>query len=122
MGNNNCLVRCIFINACPNGSFGRSLEFPPAASPRGGSFFGFACCSYGGRDCGFVLHYSREGMRFPGGGAAAEALQSCPTLCDPTDGSPPGSPSLGFSSKNTGVGATAFSSQVALGAKKPPTV
>ena len=26
--------------------------------------------------------------------AAAKSLQSCPTLCDPTDGSPPGS--LGF--------------------------
>ena len=24
--------------------------------------------------------------------AAAESLQSCPTLCDPMDGSPPGSP------------------------------
>ena len=24
--------------------------------------------------------------------AAAESLQSCPTLCDPIDGSPPGSP------------------------------
>ena len=24
--------------------------------------------------------------------AAAKSLQSCPTLCDPTDGSPPGSP------------------------------
>ena len=23
--------------------------------------------------------------------AAAKSLQSCPTLCDPTDGSPPGS-------------------------------
>ena len=37
--------------------------------------------------------------------AAAKPLQSCPTLCDPRDGSPPGSPrpwdSLG---KNTGVG------------------
>ena len=29
--------------------------------------------------------------------AAAESLQSCPTLCDPIDSSPPGSPSLGFS-------------------------
>ena len=29
--------------------------------------------------------------------AAAKSLQSCPTLCDPIDGSPPGSPSLGFS-------------------------
>ena len=29
--------------------------------------------------------------------AAAKSLQSCPTLCDPMDGSPPGSLSLGFS-------------------------
>ena len=29
--------------------------------------------------------------------AAAKSLQSYPTLCDPTDCSPPGSPSLGFS-------------------------
>ena len=29
--------------------------------------------------------------------AAAKSLQSCPTLCDPIDGSPPGSPILGFS-------------------------
>ena len=36
--------------------------------------------------------------------AAAKSLQSWPTLCDPIDGSPPGFPSLGFSSKNTGVG------------------
>ena len=28
---------------------------------------------------------------------AAKLLQSCPTLCDPIDGSPPGSLSLGFS-------------------------
>ena len=36
--------------------------------------------------------------------AAAKLLQLCPTLCDPIDGSPPGSQSLGFSGKNTGVG------------------
>ena len=29
--------------------------------------------------------------------ATAKSLQSCPTLCNPVDGSPPGSPSLGFS-------------------------
>ena len=29
--------------------------------------------------------------------AAAKPLQSCPTLCDPIDGSPLGSLSLGFS-------------------------
>ena len=28
--------------------------------------------------------------------AAAKSLQSCPTLCDPRDGSPPGSPILGI--------------------------
>ena len=37
--------------------------------------------------------------------AAAEPLPSRPTLCDPTDGSPPGSPVPGISpGKNTGVG------------------
>ena len=29
--------------------------------------------------------------------AATKSLQSCPTLCNPIDGSPPGSPSLRFS-------------------------
>ena len=37
--------------------------------------------------------------------AAAKSLQSCPTLWDPVDGSPPGSPRPWDSSgKNTGVG------------------
>ena len=37
-------------------------------------------------------------MDFSGGGAAAAAksLQSCPILCDPIDGSPPGSPVPGI--------------------------
>ena len=36
---------------------------------------------------------------------AAKSLQSCPTLCDPVDGSPPGSPCPWDSpGKNTGVG------------------
>ena len=34
----------------------------------------------------------------------AKSLQLCPTLCDPINCSPPGSPSLGFLGKNTGVG------------------
>ena len=35
---------------------------------------------------------------YPAAAAAAKSLQSCPTLCDPIDGSSPGSPvSLGFS-------------------------
>ena len=31
-----------------------------------------------------------------GAAAAAKPLQSCPTLCDPIDGSPPGSPVPGI--------------------------
>ena len=36
--------------------------------------------------------------------AAAKSLQSCPTLCDPTDGSPPGSPVPGILQAGTRVG------------------
>ena len=37
--------------------------------------------------------------------ATAKSLESCPTLCDPMDGSPPGSPGPWESpGKNTGVG------------------
>ena len=36
--------------------------------------------------------------------AAAKSLQSCPTLCDPRDGSPPGSPVPGILQARTGVG------------------
>ena len=35
---------------------------------------------------------------------AAKLLQSCPTLCDPIDGSPPGSRPWDSPGKNTGVG------------------
>ena len=33
---------------------------------------------------------------FDAAAAAAKSLQSCPTLCDPIDGSPPGSPVPGI--------------------------
>ena len=36
--------------------------------------------------------------------AAAKSCQSCPTLCDPTDSSPPGSHPWDSPGKNTGVG------------------
>ena len=36
--------------------------------------------------------------------ADAASLQSCLTLCDPIDSSPPGFPSLDSPGKNTGVG------------------
>ena len=42
--------------------------------------------------------------------AAAKSLQSCPTLCDPIGGSPPGSPVHGiFQARLLEWGATAFS-------------
>ena len=42
--------------------------------------------------------------------AAAKSLQSCPTLCDPIDGSPPGSPVPGILHARTlEWGAIAFS-------------
>ena len=42
--------------------------------------------------------------------AAAKSLQSCPTLCDPIDGSPPGSPIHGiFQARALEWGAIAFS-------------
>ena len=43
--------------------------------------------------------------------AAAKSLQSCPTLCDPIDGSPPGSPVHGiFQARTLEWVAIAFSS------------
>ena len=38
----------------------------------------------------------REGVIFRTAAAAAKSRQSCPTLCDPIDGSPPGSPVPGI--------------------------
>ena len=35
-------------------------------------------------------------LRAAAAAAAAKSLQSCPTLCDPIDGSPPGSPVPGI--------------------------
>ena len=38
----------------------------------------------------------RRACRYAAAAAAAKSLQSCPTLCDPIDGSPPGSPVPGI--------------------------
>ena len=48
-----------------------------------------------------VKTYNNEGSKnktcdFSAAAAAAKSLQSCPTLCDPIDGSPPGSPVPGI--------------------------
>ena len=47
--------------------------------------------------------------------AAAKSLQSCPTLCDPIDDSPPGSPVPGIlQARVLEWGATAFSIECVL--------
>ena len=51
------------------------------------------------------LHHLRKSGYNAAAAAAAKSLQSCLTLCDPIDGSPPGSSRPGDSpGKNTGVG------------------
>ena len=54
------------------------------------------CCTL----WGYKESDTTEGLNCPlyaAAAAAAKSLQSCPTLCDPIDGSPAGYPSLGFS-------------------------
>ena len=56
---------------------------------------------------GFSRHEYWSGLPLPSpqnAAAAAKSLQSCPTLCDPRDGSPPGSHPWDSPGKNTGVG------------------
>ena len=57
----------------------------------------------------FSLTVVDEEKRYPlksihAAAAAAKSLQSCPTLCDPRDSSPQGSPVPGILQANTGVG------------------
>ena len=40
----------------------------------------------------YALLETKKGAMRPSAAPAAKSLQSCPTLCDPIDGSPPGSP------------------------------
>ena len=42
-----------------------------------------------------LLHW-RQTLLLGAAAAAAKSLQSCPTLCNPIDGSPPGSPVPGI--------------------------
>ena len=44
----------------------------------------------------FELTPQKDVLFIIGAAAAAKSLQSCPTLCDPIDGSPPGSLVLGI--------------------------
>ena len=49
------------------------------------------CHKEDGRSCKLQLRLGAAAAA-----AAAKSLQSCPTLCDPVDGSPPGSPIPGI--------------------------
>ena len=44
----------------------------------------------------FVETFTQPCVAFAAAAATAKSLQSCPTLCDPIDGSPPGSPVPGI--------------------------
>ena len=46
--------------------------------------------------CMFLMGYAIFFFPTSAAAAAAKLLQSCPTLCEPTDGSPPGSPIPGI--------------------------
>ena len=43
-----------------------------------------------------IKHETSNITMYPAAAAAAKSLQSCSTLCDPIDGSPPGSPVPGI--------------------------
>jgi len=43
-----------------------------------------------------IDHPSDSNIIYAAAASAAKSLQSCPTLCDPTDSSPPGSPVPGI--------------------------
>ena len=75
------------------------LDFSKSSKWRIGSIlFGNYLVSSPTMIIGYIVHYYIAA-------AAAKLLQSCPTLCDPIDGSPPGSTVPGILSpgKNTGV-------------------
>ena len=64
-------------------------------------------------DCATWLNWETQNA------AAAKSLQLCPTLCDPIDGSPPGSSIHGiFQARVLEWGAIAFSAQNAKRFKK----
>ena len=55
------------------------------------------CSTGSGAQCSVVTYMGGMGWGEVQEGVAARSLQSCPTLCNPTDGSHQAPPSLGFS-------------------------
>ena len=54
------------------------------------------CSSVGDGKCSPLVRFAAAAAA-----AAAKSLQSCPTLCDPIDGGPPGSPIPGILQERT---------------------
>ena len=66
------------------------------------------------------FHYLHNIIKMSAAAAAAKSLQSCPTLCDPMDCSPPGSSvHVVFQARVLEWGAIAFSDEVAYLTKIP---
>ena len=67
-----------------------------------GKFLNISILGYVSEFCNILVIITSNGIQ---NSAAAKSLQSCPTLCDPIDSSPPGNPRPWDSpGKNTGVG------------------
>ena len=54
------------------------------------------CSLWGHKEADMTEHACTCHVGLAAAAAAAKSLQSCPTLCDPIDGSPPGSPIPGI--------------------------
>ena len=59
-------------------------------------FLEFPCFFYDPAYVGNLISDSSAAAAAVAAAATAKSLQSCPTLCDPIDGSPPGSPVPGI--------------------------
>ena len=77
-----------FLLSCIGGGNGNPLQCSCLENPRDGGAWWAAICGVTQSQTG--LKHKLE-SRLPGAAAAAKLLQSCLTLCDPRDGSPPGS-------------------------------
>ena len=74
----------------PEGRHGNPLQYSDLQNPMGRG-------AWLARVHGVSQSRTRLSMRVAHAAAAAELLQSCPTLCDTIDSSPPAPSSLGFS-------------------------